>query len=236
MFAGSFAGTKSTAGMLYGRPRVCRRSCWLRRPWRLTVRHPRAGRRSHPAAPSRARAKRCAPASTICSAGDAQSSVQALTYAAEGGETLAQWKLGSIYAAGEVVPRNDVLAYKYFEELVDNYDEDETDRARSRRSPTPSCRLASTASTASPAATSNPTPSARSRCSSSPRPDSATPTAQYHLARMFIDGAGGLEQGQAARRQMAGARRREGPSRRTGAARPSAVPRRRRAAPGARAA
>jgi TPR repeat protein len=47
-------------------------------------------------------------------AGNAQSSVQALTYAADGGEPLARWKLGSIYAAGEVVPRNDVLAYKYF--------------------------------------------------------------------------------------------------------------------------
>ena len=34
----------------------------------------------------------------------------------------------SIYARGEVVPRNDVLAYKYFEQLVESYNEDDTDR------------------------------------------------------------------------------------------------------------
>ena len=61
-------------------------------------------------------------------AGDAKSSVQALTYAAEGGEPLAQWKLGSMYASGEVVPRDDLMAYKYFEQLVDSYDEDALDR------------------------------------------------------------------------------------------------------------
>src|SRR5271168_4745633 len=60
-------------------------------------------------------------------AGDAKSSVQALTYAAEGGETLARWKLGSMYASGEFVPRNDLMAYKYFEQLVDSYDEDALD-------------------------------------------------------------------------------------------------------------
>src|SRR5271170_2809250 len=58
-------------------------------------------------------------------AGDAKGSVQALTYAAEGGEALARWKLGSMYATGDVVPRDDVMAYKYFEELVESYDEDD---------------------------------------------------------------------------------------------------------------
>ena len=47
-------------------------------------------------------------------AGDAQSSVQALTYAADGGQPLAQWKLGRMYARGEGVPRDDVKAYAYF--------------------------------------------------------------------------------------------------------------------------
>jgi hypothetical protein len=53
--------------------------------------------------------------------GDAQSSVRALTYAAEGGEPLARWKLGNLYATGDLVPRNDALAYKYFEQLVESY-------------------------------------------------------------------------------------------------------------------
>jgi hypothetical protein len=126
-------------------------------------------------------------------AGDAQSSVQALTYAAEGGETLAQWKLGSIYAAGEVVPRNDVLAYKYFEQLVDNYDEDETDQRS----------LAAIANAFVQIGLYNLTGVAGS--SIKPDPERAVEMfevaatrfgdadGEYHLARMFIDGAGGLE-------------------------------------------
>ena len=60
-------------------------------------------------------------------AGDPKCSVQALTYAAEGGEPLARWTLGSMYAAGEVVPRDEVRAYKYFEQVVDSYNEDDLD-------------------------------------------------------------------------------------------------------------
>src|ERR1700683_5023286 len=61
-------------------------------------------------------------------AGDAKSSVQALTYAAEGGEPLPRLQAGSIYASGEVVPRDDVMAYKYSEQLVESYDEDALER------------------------------------------------------------------------------------------------------------
>ena len=60
--------------------------------------------------------------------GDAKDSVRALTYAAEGGEALARWKLGNLYATGDLVPRDDVLAYKYFEQLVESYNEDDFDR------------------------------------------------------------------------------------------------------------
>jgi len=51
-------------------------------------------------------------------------SVDALKYAAAGGESLAQWKLGRMYADGDGVPRDDYKAYQYFLEIVDNYDED----------------------------------------------------------------------------------------------------------------
>src|SRR5208283_5247686 len=61
-------------------------------------------------------------------AGDAQSSVRALTYAADGGQPLAQWKLGRMYARGEGVLRDDVKAYAYFERLVESYNEDDPDR------------------------------------------------------------------------------------------------------------
>ena len=37
-------------------------------------------------------------------AGDADASVAALTYAADGGQDLARWKLGEMYADGQGVP------------------------------------------------------------------------------------------------------------------------------------
>ena len=61
-------------------------------------------------------------------AGDAAASVAALTYAAESGQAIARWKLGEMYADGDGVPRDDVKAYHYFNQMVEDYDEDEPDR------------------------------------------------------------------------------------------------------------
>jgi TPR repeat protein len=61
-------------------------------------------------------------------AGDSTSSVEALKYAAEGGQSLAQWKLGRMYADGDGVPHDDFKAYQYFDQIVRNYNEDDPDR------------------------------------------------------------------------------------------------------------
>ncbi len=61
-------------------------------------------------------------------AGDSVSSIDALKYAAAGGQSLAQWKLGRMYAAGEGVPHDDARAYEYFAQIVNNYDEDTANR------------------------------------------------------------------------------------------------------------
>src|SRR6516165_340256 len=61
-------------------------------------------------------------------AGDSNSAVEALKYAAAGGESLAQWKLGKMYASGDGVPHDDVKAYDYFLQIVDSYDEDNPNR------------------------------------------------------------------------------------------------------------
>ena len=55
--------------------------------------------------------------------GDARSSMDALRYAADGGEALARWKLGSMYAQGDGVPHDDVKAYQYFQQIIESYDE-----------------------------------------------------------------------------------------------------------------
>jgi exopolysaccharide production negative regulator len=61
--------------------------------------------------------------------GNATSAIEALKYAAAGGELLAQWKLAKIYANGDDgVPRDDLKAYDYFSQIVKNYDEDDPNR------------------------------------------------------------------------------------------------------------
>lgn len=60
-------------------------------------------------------------------AGDAGASVAALRYAAEGGEPLAQWKLGRMYADGDGVTRDDAKAYDYFSRIVDHFAEADPD-------------------------------------------------------------------------------------------------------------
>jgi len=125
-------------------------------------------------------------------AGDAQSSVQALTYAADGGQPLAQWKLGRMYARGEGVPRDDVKAYAYFERLVESYNEDDPDR--------PDIAAISNAFVAVGVYCLNGIPNSEIK----PDPERALEMfqfaatnfgdsdAQYNLARMYIDGAAGL--------------------------------------------
>jgi hypothetical protein len=58
-------------------------------------------------------------------AGNTKRSVEALRYAADGGESLAQWKLGRMYADGDGVARDDAKAYAYFSKLVEHFADDE---------------------------------------------------------------------------------------------------------------
>jgi hypothetical protein len=60
--------------------------------------------------------------------GDAATGIEALKYAAAGGELLAQWTLAKIYANGDGVPRDDIKAYDYFSQIVSNYNEDDPNR------------------------------------------------------------------------------------------------------------
>jgi len=59
------------------------------------------------------------------SLGNPATLIEALKVAAERGDRLAQWKLANSYAKGDGVPRDDVKAYDYFSQIVNNYDYDE---------------------------------------------------------------------------------------------------------------
>ncbi|VTZ27467.1 conserved exported hypothetical protein [Methylocella tundrae] len=123
--------------------------------------------------------------------GAADSAIAALKYAAAGGEALAQWKLATIYAAGDGVPHDDVKAYEYFSQIIHGYDEDD-----------PNWRDKSVVSNAFVAIG---TYSLNGIADTKVRPDPARAldmfkyaatnfgdaTAQYSLARMYLDGVGG---------------------------------------------
>jgi uncharacterized protein len=122
--------------------------------------------------------------------GDSRSGLKALKYAAAGGESLARWKLAKMYADGDGVPQDDEKAYDYFEQIVDDYDEDNSSPREQA--------VVSSAFVAVGAYSLNGIPNSRV----APDPMRAlemfqyaatnfgNADAQYDLARMYLDGVG----------------------------------------------
>ncbi len=122
--------------------------------------------------------------------GDPRSSIDALRFAADGGEALARWKLGSMYAAGDGVPHDDAKAYDYFSQIVEAYDDG---------NPNPRERgVVASAFVAVGAYSLTGVPSARVTRNVDRAIDMFTyaatefgdPHAQYNLGRMYLDGDG----------------------------------------------
>jgi hypothetical protein len=121
--------------------------------------------------------------------GDQRSGLEALKYAAAGGESLARWKLAKMYADGDGVPQDDEKAYDYFEQIVEDYDEDNSS-PRERA-------VVSSAFVAVGAYSLNGIPN---KITADPMralemfqyaaTSFGNPDAQYDLARMYLDGVG----------------------------------------------
>ena len=125
-------------------------------------------------------------------AGDADAAAAALNYAAEGGQDLARWKLGEMYADGQGVRQDDLKAYHYFNQMVEDYDEDQPDRRN--------LSAISNAFVAVGVYCLNGIPNSEVRADPGRAHElfqyAATifgdPNAQYNLAHMYTVGAGGL--------------------------------------------
>ncbi|HET6375835.1 MAG TPA: tetratricopeptide repeat protein, partial [Methylocella sp.] len=123
-------------------------------------------------------------------AGDATAAVEALKYAAAGGELLAQWKLAKMYASGEGVPRDDAKAYDYFSKIVANFDEDDPDQ-RDRAVVANAFVALGVYSLNGIAAAKVPADPERAiQLFQFAATNFGDADAQYHLARMHLDGAG----------------------------------------------
>jgi len=122
--------------------------------------------------------------------GDANTSIESLRSAADGGEPLAAWRLARMYADGEGVTRDDRKSFDYFSKIVERFANDD---------PSPGERfMVSNAFVALAAYLRDGAPSADIAADPERAFDlfryAATffrsADAQYSLARMYIDGVG----------------------------------------------
>jgi TPR repeat protein len=121
--------------------------------------------------------------------GDSTTAIEALKYAAARGEPLARWRLAKIYAMGEGVPHDDVKAYDYFWEIVTSYDEESPNRRDQQ--------IVSSAFVAVGLYSLNgienvlkPDPARALQMFRHAATNFRDANAQYHLARMYLDGLG----------------------------------------------
>ena len=125
-------------------------------------------------------------------AGDAEGAVTALTYAADGGEPIARWKLGEIYADGVCVARDDVKAYRYFNQLVEDYDEDAPDQRNRAAISNAFVAVGVYSLSGIPNSEVRADPERARELFQYAATTFGNPDAQYNLAHMYIVGAGGL--------------------------------------------
>ena len=122
--------------------------------------------------------------------GNTTNSVAALTYAAQGGETLAQWKLGKMYAAGDGVSADDMRAYQYFLQIVQGYDEESTPRQNVPAVASAFVAVGVYSLNGIPNTPLSADPARAQEMFQYAATNFSDPNAQYNLARMYLDGAG----------------------------------------------
>ena len=177
------------AGRRFSRRRW--RRCRRTRPRVRRLDDERAGRRSAPKNYASAEQALRAGLDDL-NAGNAASCVDALTYAAEGGQPVARWKLGEMYADGVGVQRDDVKAYHYFNQLVQDYDEDALDPRNRGAVSSAFVAVGVYSLTGIPNSDVRPDPERARELFQYAASTFGDPDAQYNLAHMYLVGAGGL--------------------------------------------
>jgi uncharacterized protein len=125
-------------------------------------------------------------------AGDTEASVAALIYAAANGQPIARWKLGEMYANGDGVPRDDSVAYHYFNQLVEDYDEDQPDQRDLSAISNAFVRVGVYCLNGIPNSDVRSDPRRAHELFQYAATIFGDPNAQYNLAHMYMVGAGGV--------------------------------------------
>ncbi len=64
--------------------------------------------------------------------GDKEQAFEALSFAADKGHPIAQWKLGRMYAEGDGIKQDDLKAFEYFSEIADAHADDSPSEPNAR--------------------------------------------------------------------------------------------------------
>lgn len=123
-------------------------------------------------------------------AGDKINAVKALEYAATQGHALALWKLGRMYAEGDGVPRNDLRAFEYFSKIADENAEESPDSARAGVVANAFVSLGGYFLDGIKGSYVVPNPERAAEMFSYAASYFGDPAAQYHLARLYLEGNG----------------------------------------------
>ncbi|HEU4661491.1 MAG TPA: tetratricopeptide repeat protein [Pseudolabrys sp.] len=122
--------------------------------------------------------------------GETEKGLTALEYAAEKGHALAQWKLGRMYAEGDGVPQDDLRAFEYFRSIADSHAEDNPATPRARFVANAFVALGNYYLEGIPNTKITADPERARQMFAYAASYFGDPDAQYHLARLYLEGLG----------------------------------------------
>ncbi len=134
--------------------------------------------------------------------GHARAALAALQFAADSGESLAQWKLGKMYASGDGVPQDDAKAFTYFSQIVESYDEDQADPSQTPFVSNAFVALGVYDLRGIPNTRVAPNPERALEMFHYAAVNFGDAAAQYNMARMYLDGEGIARDGRQAARWL----------------------------------
>jgi len=126
-------------------------------------------------------------------AGENDKALSSLQYAADQGHALAQWKLGRMYAAGEGVPRNELRAFQYFSRIANTHAEDSPHLPQARFVANAFVQLGHYYLDGIPNTEVKADPDRAREMYAFAASYFGDPDAQYSLAKLFLDGTGGVK-------------------------------------------
>lgn len=122
--------------------------------------------------------------------GETAKAVHSLEYAADNGHALAQWKLGRMYAEGDGVEHDDLKAFDYFRRIADSHAEDNPDTREARFVANAFVALGQYFLAGIPNSAIKRDPERAREMFAYAASYFHDPDAQYHLARLYLDGVG----------------------------------------------